>query len=164
MTIVNYYRVRCSCAVLANPIRPSLEMKLCKIRKESTKWLEATTQIRHFSFRPTSSFSSANGRHRVFGGIGLVPWTGPNCVGTGAGISLADLAVIKVSAKAGAGRRWLRSVDDSRTGGRISASMRFVVNRRVEDALRLVGSHRVAGKSYCRFLEAGGEPGTDGGG
>lgn len=56
---------------------------------------------------------------------------GPSCVGTGAGISLADLAVIKVLAKAGAGRRWPRSVDDSRTGGRISASMRSVVNRRV---------------------------------
>jgi hypothetical protein len=53
---------------------------------------------------------------------------GPSCVGTGAGISLA---VIKVLAKAGAGRRWPRSVDDSRTGGRISASMRSVVNRRV---------------------------------
>jgi len=85
-------------------------MKLCRKRKESTKCLEATTEtLRSISASnqlQASSFSSANGRHRVFGRIGLMD--GSSCVGTGAGISLADLAVIEVLAKAGAERRWLR--------------------------------------------------------
>ena len=127
-------------------------MKLCKKRKESTEWLAATTQIRHGISASNQLQASAPPMAATGCSEELVPWTGPSCVGTGAGISLADLTVIKVLAKAGAGRRWLRSVDDSWTGGRISASMRLVVNRRVGDALRLGLQPQGGGEVILPFL------------